>query len=74
MGGSGGSIAQWFAILASGSSCLGSIFKIPEFFSVEKINDVAQVNQRRWLEESGQWLENFDRTHLVLASSLVLAT
>ena len=29
---------------------------------------VAEVNQRRWLEESGQWLENVDRTHLVLAS------
>ena len=55
-------------ILASGSSCLGSIFKIPEFFSVKKINDVAQDDQLRWVEESGQWLENFDRTHLVLAS------
>ena len=30
--------------------------------------DVAEVNQRRWLEESGQWIENVDRTHLVLAS------
>ena len=29
--------------------------------------DVAEVNQWRWLEESGQWLENVDRTHLVLA-------
>ena len=28
-----------------------------------KIIDVAEVNQRRWLEESGQWLENVDRTH-----------
>ena len=26
-----------------------------------------QVNQRRCLEESGQRLENVDRTHLVLA-------
>ena len=26
------------------------------------------VNQWRWLEESGHWLENVDRTHLVLAS------
>ena len=30
--------------------------------------DVAEVNQRQCLEESGQWLENVDRTHLVLAS------
>ena len=39
-----------------------------KFFSEEKIIDVAKVNQRRWLEESGQWLENIDPTHLVLAS------
>ena len=32
-----------------------------------KIIDVAEVNQQRWLEEIGQWLENVDRTHLVLA-------
>ena len=31
-------------------------------------NDVAQIYQWRWLEKSGQWLENADRTHLVLAS------
>ena len=30
-----------------------------------KITDIAEVNQRHWLEESGQWLENVD---LVLAS------
>ena len=30
--------------------------------------NVAEVNQRRWLEESGQWLENVDQTHLVLDS------
>ena len=30
--------------------------------------DVAEVDQRRWLEESRQWLENVDQTHLVLAS------
>ena len=27
-----------------------------------------EVNQQRWLEESGQCLENVDRTHLVPAS------
>ena len=30
--------------------------------------DVAEVDQQHWLEESGQWLENVDLTHLVLAS------
>ena len=33
-----------------------------------KIFNVAEVNQQRWLEERGQWLENVDLTHLVLAS------
>ena len=28
----------------------------PEIFS--------EVNKRRWLEVSGQWLENVDQTHL----------
>ena len=28
---------------------------------------LAEVNPRRCLEESEQWLENVDRTHLVLA-------
>ena len=32
------------------------------------IPDVAEINRRRWLEESGQRLENVDRTHQVLAS------
>ena len=31
---------------------------------VVKIVDVAEVNQQHWLEESGEWLENVDRTHL----------
>ena len=30
--------------------------------------DIAKVNVPLWLEESGQWLENADPTHLVLAS------
>ena len=33
-----------------------------------KIIDVAEINQHPWLEESGQWPENVDRTHLALAS------
>ena len=46
----------------------GSNPSVHEFFSEEKIMDVALVNQRRWLEESGQWQENVDQDHLVLAS------
>ena len=34
----------------------------------DKIVDVAEVNQWNCLEEGGQWLENVDQTHLVLAS------
>ena len=30
--------------------------------------DVAEVNQRCWLEESEQWLETVDQTHLALTS------
>ena len=33
---------------------------------------VAEVNQRRCLEKSGQWLENVDQTHLVLGSGKLL--
>ena len=29
---------------------------------------VDEFNQQLWLEESGQWLENVDQTHLILAS------
>ena len=39
--------------------------------------DVAEVNQWRWLEEGGPWLENVDPTHLVLhlaSGKLVLQT
>ena len=32
------------------------------------IVDVAEVNQWRRYEENGQWLENVDQTHVVLAS------
>ena len=35
--------------------------------SVEKIVDVAAIYQGRCLEESEQWLENVDQTHLVQA-------
>ena len=38
-------------------------------FTEENIVDVAEVNQRCCLEESGQWLENVECTHLILASA-----
>ena len=37
-------------------------------FSEEKIFKVAVVNQWYWLDESGQWLENVERSHVVLVS------
>ena len=33
-----------------------------------KLIGVTQINYGRWFEESGQWLENVDQTHIVLAS------
>ena len=36
--------------------------------------DVAENYQGRWLEESGQRLENIDQTHLVLASGKTSTT
>ena len=58
-----GSIA--LSILASGPSCPRFDF---QHSREKKIILVAEVYQWRWLEESGQWLENVDQTHLVLAS------
>ena len=63
-----GSTAQWLAYLILDPAAPGYIPSNPNFFSKEKIVNVAEVNQRRCLEETGQWLENVDRTHLVLAS------
>ena len=50
------------SILASHQAAPGSIPSI----SRGKIIDVAEAN--KWLEDSGQWPENFNGTHLVLAS------
>ena len=58
-GGDEGSIAQWLAYL---------IPSIPQTISDEKLVDVAEVVQLHCLEESGQWLENVDQMHVVLAS------
>ena len=56
------------SILASHPSAPGPSPIIPKIFQIDKLIDVAEFNQRLWLEESGQWLENVVRTHLVLAS------
>ena len=58
--GGGGSIAQWWAYLLLDSAAPGLNPSVPEFFSEEKMVDVADINQRHCLEESGQWLENVD--------------
>ena len=47
---------------------MSSIASVPKKNSEENIVDVDVVYQRRCLEESGQWLENVDRTHLDMAS------
>ena len=68
VGGSIGSTAV--SIRASGPSCPGfdSQGSRNYFCDLTKFVAVTEVNQQRCLEESGQWLENVDRTHLVLAS------
>ena len=53
--------------LSSQTAAPGTIPSIPKKFSGKIIN-FAEVNQLCWLEDSGQRLENVDRTHLVLAS------
>ena len=63
----GGSITQWLAYLLLDPSTPGLILSAPEFFSEEKTVDVAEIYQRHYFDESGQWLENVDQTHLVLA-------
>ena len=55
------------SILAYPPTSPGSFPSIQKNFR-GKIIDVSEVNQRCWLEEIGQWLENVDRTRLVLAS------
>ena len=50
----------------------GSIPIIPEKNFREKIIDVAEVDQQRFLEGSWQWLENVVQNHQVLASGQLL--
>ena len=60
------------SILASGPNCPRFDSQCSKKISEEIIIDVAEVNQWLSLEESGQSLENVDRTHLVLASGKVV--
>ena len=69
--GGGDSIAQCLAYLLLDPAAQCSIPSIPQKVSERKIV-VAEVNQLRGLEESGQWFENVDQTHLVLASGKLL--
>ena len=55
------------SILATGPSCPRFDSQHSQKFGEEKIVNVSEVNQRRCLEESRQWFENVDRTHLALA-------
>ena len=58
--GGGGSIAQWLAYLLPDPAGLALNPSIPKLLSEEKIVNVAEVNQQRCFEESGQRLENVD--------------
>ena len=49
-------------------SAPSSILSVPEKFSEEQIDNIADVNQLCCQEESGKWLANVVRTHLVLAT------
>ena len=60
-------MAQWFPYLFLNPAAPGLIRSIPKKMSGE-IVDISKVNYRCCLEESGQWPENVDRTHLALAS------
>ena len=53
----GDSITQWLAYVLLDPAALGLTPSI-EKISAEKNVNVAEVNTRRYLEESGQWLEN----------------
>ena len=59
------------SILASRLGCLEFNSKSSPNFRA-KIVSVAEFNQWRCLEESGQWLENVNRTHLVLACGKIV--
>ena len=60
----GGSIAQLLEHLISNPAAPGLIPRVPKKISGEKWSKLQEL----WLEESGQWLENVDWTHVELAS------
>ena len=60
------------SILASKPSCPEFNTQLSLNFSEEKIVNIAEVNQQCCFEESGQSLENFDCTHLELASGTLV--
>ena len=62
-----GNIALWLVYLLPDPAAACSFPIILKKISEEKIITVAEVNQRRLLEERGQWLENYNQTHLGLA-------
>ena len=66
----GGQHITMVCILAYGPSCPWFNSQHSQTFWEEKIINVAEVNQGRWLEKSEQWLENVDQTPLVLASGI----
>ena len=68
IGGVGGRGSTMVGILAFGPTCPRFDSKHPRISLEEKIIDVAEINPWHCLEESGQWLENLDQTHIMLHS------
>ena len=70
-GGGGGAAQRRGSIIASHPAAQ---VQFPAFLKIfrGKIIDIADDNQRRWLEEIGRLLENVYQTHLVLASDKLL--
>ena len=63
-------IAQWLAHLLPDPAAQVR-FPASLNFLEEKSVNFAELNQQRCLEESRQWLENVDRTHLVFAKGKI---
>ena len=64
----GGQYSTELKILASQLAAPGLIPSIPKKNSEEKLSMLLRLNQWRWLEESGQWLENVALSQIALAS------
>ena len=59
-------------MVASRLNCPRFESQLSQQFSEETHVKVAEVYKRHWFEESGQWLENVDQTHLILASGKLI--